>query len=143
MILIVENQLLSMKGSVITDAVSTIAIIVIFVILLMMIPDVIVQVKDIFVLNSPRVVSRDLASLVTITAASTYPVEINYSTDDVKYNVDFMGKTVNVSYSDVDFNRYEDSQSPIGVEVEGKFTGVNRFTFHLDSGRVSVNAYAE
>ena len=132
-----------MKGSMVTDAISTIAVILVFIVLLFTLPSIIEDVRDIFVFNSPRVASRDIAGMATVTAASTHGIEINYSSEDTKYDVGFSGRTVNVKYSEETSGTYEDSQSPMGIDLLGDFNSVNMVSFKRASGITEVTAYEE
>jgi hypothetical protein len=132
-----------MKGSMVTDAISTIAVILVFIVLLFTLPSIINDVRDIFVFNSPRIASRDIAGMATITAASTHNIEINYSSDDAKYDVSFSGRTAKVKYSEETSGTYEDSQSPMGIDLSGEFASVNMINFERSSNITEVKAYGE
>ncbi|OGI15982.1 hypothetical protein A3K63_01365 [Candidatus Micrarchaeota archaeon RBG_16_49_10] len=130
-----------MKGTIITDAISTIAVIIIFIVLLFTVPKILAEIKDIIVSNSPKVMSRDLAGLATISAASPYTIEINYTNKEFSYDVEFSGRAVNVKYSDPVSTSSEESTSPMAVEISQQFQGVNHITIKRASGNIEVAGY--
>jgi hypothetical protein len=131
-----------MKGTTTTDALSTIAIVVVLVILLFLIPQILAQIRGMFVSESPRIVSRDLAGIATIMAASPYDMQVNYSTNS-KYNINFEDKFVTVDYSDIDWATEEESKIRMAVLITESFENVNLIVFEKISGNIDVDAYGE
>ena len=129
-----------MKGTTTTDAISTVAIIIVMIILLFLIPDIIAQAKEMFVMDAPRVVSRDLAGIATITAASPYDMSVNYSTRS-SYNIKFSEKFVTVDYSEVDWGTHEESKSRMGIHLEQEFLNTSLIIFSREYGLTEVGGH--
>lgn len=129
-----------MKGTIVTDAIATIAILVILIILFFSIPTIISQMQEIFVQDSPRIVSRDIAGLATMSAASVNDIKIHYSVhDQVSYDIEFEDRVVTVAFSNIDLATYENSTSRMGVSINKNLADVSEITIQRISGNIEVD----
>lgn len=114
-----------MKGQAeITEILTWIGIIVVLVALIPVIMPIIRNAIESFAFSSPDVVSKDLASLISITAASSSNITIDYDIPfGINYDVDIDERKVTVSKD----GEEEEASSPILINLKGLFSDIDEF----------------
>ncbi len=115
-----------MKGQAeVTEILTWIGIIVVLVALIPVIMPIIRDAIESFAFSSPEVVSKDLASLISITVASSSNITIDYEIPlGVNYDVDIDERKVTVSKN----GEEEEASSPILIDLKGSFSDIDEFT---------------
>ncbi|NCO97031.1 MAG: hypothetical protein COY38_03210 [Candidatus Aenigmarchaeota archaeon CG_4_10_14_0_8_um_filter_37_24] len=110
-----------------TEVFSIIGIMVILVALIPVIIPTIQEAISMFTIDSPEVVSKDLAALVSISAAAPGDIMIRYKvSSDNSYDVGISNREVAASR---EFNSgKQDSSDPVLVDVSGSFSDAKDFT---------------
>ena len=113
-----------MKGqSEVTETLTIIGIIVILLILVPFILPIIQETITSYALDSPDIISKDLASLISITSASPKNIMIEYNTPAGKeYDIKLENRMLKVS------NEKKEVSTPILIDADGYFTNVKDFT---------------
>jgi hypothetical protein len=90
-----------MKGQAdIVDMLTVLGLIVCFIMLLMQVPKIYKDVFDMLALSSAEVVSRDIAGLISISAAAPYKATLIYNTTyrETSYTVELKNRQATVTY---------------------------------------------
>ncbi|MEM5843926.1 MAG: hypothetical protein QW841_01645 [Candidatus Aenigmatarchaeota archaeon] len=84
----------------IVDMLTVLGLVVCFLILLMQIPKIYKDVFDMLALSSADVVSRDIAGLISISAAAPHKITLIYNTTykEVSYTVELKDRVATVTY---------------------------------------------
>ena len=116
-----------MKGQAeVTEIFSILAIIVVLIALIPIIIPTIQKAIEQFTLDSPDVVSKDLAALISISAVAPRDITIKYAINSENdYEIDIKDRLVTVSRERLD--ETEESSSPILVDVTGYFSQPRHF----------------
>jgi len=117
-----------MKGQrQVTEFFSTIGLIVVFIALIPLILPTIQEALKLFSLDSPEVVSKDLANLLSISNAAQDYILIEYNTDSGNsYNIDIKDGML-TAWRELNGEKQE-SSTPILINAKGSFSDVKDFT---------------
>lgn len=109
-----------------TEIFSILGIIVVLIALIPVIVPTIQEAIKMFTLDSPEIVSKDLAGLISISAAAQENILIRYSTiSGNTYDVNVGNKLITMS-RELSSGKQE-SSSPIPIDAKGSFTSVKDF----------------
>ncbi len=127
-----------MKGQMaVTEILTIIGMIVVIVALIPVILPFITKTIESFVSNYPEIVSKDLASLISTSVASTGNIRIDYEFPSSDYSVRFSGRTIYVSREHN--GEIQQSSAPILIDTRGTIPTNSRFTIEkrIKDGLVS------
>ncbi|MBL7170242.1 MAG: hypothetical protein ISS48_04440 [Candidatus Aenigmarchaeota archaeon] len=111
----------------VTEIFSILGIIVVLIALIPVIIPTIQEAIRQYTLDSPDVVSKDLAALISISAAAPRDITIKYDINSENdYEIDINNRLVIVSRERLD--ETQESSNPILVDVRESFLGPRHFT---------------
>ena len=115
-----------MKGQMaVTEIITIIGMIVVLVALIPVILPFITKIIESFISNYPEIISKDLASLISTSVASTENIRIDYEFPSSGYSVRFSGRAIYVSR---EYNgEIQQSSAPILIYAKGSIPTNSRF----------------
>ena len=114
-----------MKAVAVTETLLIIGMIAVSAVMLVKIPGEINDLKQLPALSSANAVAKDIAGLLTTTAASPHNIVLFYSLpEEASYNVSFKNYTVYVDASWEKLVRVENSSAKSVVNITAQFNGV-------------------
>jgi len=121
-----------------TEILAIIGMIVVLIVVIPIIIPIIQKTIESFTIDSPEVISKDLASLISTSVASTDDIVIKYSVPSGRlYDVSISDKMVTVSMELRD--EIKESSDPILIDARGDFTNTKDFLIKKEVG----DTYAE
>jgi hypothetical protein len=109
-----------------TELLTWIGIIVVLIALIPVIVPIIKNAIESLAISSPDVVSKDLASLISISAAATKDISVDYNPPGVSsYDVNIENRMLTVSRESGD--EKEEASNPIIIDAKGSFSNVDEF----------------
>jgi hypothetical protein len=119
-----------MKGAseTITDTLTIVGAMILILALVIAIAPVFLDFIKSAALDSSSFVSKEVAELITVSAAAPGSIDITYQPSNAKYNVEINSRIVKVSLINTQNQQVQDTSSAkIGVDASGSFNQVNVF----------------